>query len=250
MSGATARTVRDANRRVFEAKDFDGYDGNPSIFEPSRQAAIRRALGEGRGGTIVDIGCGTGNVLRLARDRFNRRLGVDLSGSLLAELSRREPGLGLARGEAGRLPLADASVDFVSAYGVLHHLVDARGLFAEAHRVLKPGGTFYADHDPNYYFGRFYHIYYKIRFAGRHGFGTSDGDLSEFHHTRSGGLNPDALAAQLRASGFARAEARLWTTTNPALPPFYRAVRGLMRAAAKVWPAKTFHTHFSLRALK
>lgn len=248
-----ARAVRDANLRVYEAKTFDGYETNPSIFEPQRQAAIRAVLesAAARGnGRLVDIGCGTGNILRLAKDLYANACGVDLSGSLLEELDRRTPGLRLARGEAGRLPFAGDTVDAVTAYGVLHHLIDHREAFAEAHRILRPGGTFYADHDPNYYFGRFYHVYYRIRWAGKHGFGDAHTDLSEFHHTQSGGLNPDDLAAQLRDLGFREIDVSYRITTNPSLPPLFRAVRAMMRTAIRVLPLKSFHTHFSIVAIK
>lgn len=253
MGDPLARAVRDANRRVFEEKNFDAYDKNPSIFEPSRQAEIRRVLEEAaaRGrGRIVDIGCGTGNLLRLGRDLFDSCCGVDLSGSLLAELNRRMTGLGLARGEASRLPFPTGSADLVTAYGVLHHLVEPDGLFAEAHRILKPGGLFYADHDPNLHFGRFYHVYYTLRYAGRHGFGDAETDLSEFHHTRTGGLHPERLADGLRAAGFGRVEISYRITTNPSLPRLFRAVRAVMRAAARIVPLRSLHTHFSLRAFK
>lgn len=253
MGDPLAKAVRDANRHVFENRNFDAYDKNPSIFEPSRQAEIRRVLegASARGrGRLVDIGCGTGNLLRLGRDLFDSCCGVDLSGSLLAELNRRMPGLGLARGEADRLPFPAASADVVTAYGVLHHLVDPAGLFAEAHRILRPGGLFYADHDPNLHFGRFYHIYYRLRYLGRHGFGDAQTDLSEFHHTQTGGLHPERLAGDLRAAGFSRVEISYRITTNPSLPFAFRLVRAMMRAAARIVPLKSLHTHFSLQAFK
>ena len=244
------KVVRDANRRVFEAKDFDEYHANPSIFEHGRQKEIEAVLAEGGpGGRMLDIGCGTGNVLKLARPHFSSCAGVDLSHKLLAELHRRE-GLPLAAGEAFHLPFGDETFDLVTLYALVHHIIDAGPVFRGAWQVLKPGGRIYIDHDPNYYFGRFYHVYYRVRWSGRPGFGTWDAELSEWHHTRSGGLNPDRVAEQLERAGFRDIRVRFRITTNPRLPPAFRMVRSVMRAIVRVYPFKSLHTHFQVTARK
>jgi ubiquinone/menaquinone biosynthesis C-methylase UbiE len=44
--------------------------------------------------------------------------------------------------DALRLPLAGGSIGGVLAKGMLHHMLDLRGILREVHRVLAPGGTF------------------------------------------------------------------------------------------------------------
>jgi ubiquinone/menaquinone biosynthesis C-methylase UbiE len=244
------RAVRDANRRVFDAKDFDEYHANPSIFERTRQREIEAILGaEGQGGSVLDIGCGTGNVLRLARGHFRQCVGVDLSLKLLWELRRRE-GHPLAASEALFLPFRDGHFDLVSMYALVHHIIDPGPVFRGVHRVLRPGGRLYIDHDPNYFFGRFHHIYYRIRYSQRPGFGTWDAELSEWHHTRTGGVNPNEVRAKLEQAGFRDIQVNFRITTNPDLPLAFRAVRALMRAAVKLYPFKSLHTHFWVLARK
>lgn len=242
------RTVRDANQRVFEAKDFDEYDANPSIFERSRQREIETVLDGAPGRErMLDVGCGTGNVLRLARRRFGLCVGVDLSSRLLAELRRRE-GFGLAVSEAAFLPFRPESFDLVSMYALVHHMIDPEPAFRAAFRVLRPGGILYLDHDPNYFFGRFHHVYYRVRHADRPGFGTWDAEVSEWHHTRTGGLDPGDIKAKLGRAGFREIDVRFRITTNPDLPLAFRAVRAVMRAVARVYPFKSLHTHFRVLA--
>lgn len=102
-------------------------------------------VGDLRGRTVLDLGCGAGeNSLLLAR-RGARVIGVDLSDSLV-QLARRRleyNGLsGAARfvvGSAHDLPLASESVDVVVGIAVLHHL-DVRLASREVFRVLRAGG--------------------------------------------------------------------------------------------------------------
>lgn len=250
MTPSHERAVRDANRRVFDAKDFDEYAANPSIFERSRQAEIEAVLaGQERRERLLDVGCGTGNVLRLARRHYAHVVGVDLSRKLLAELRRRD-GFGLAAGEALHLPFKDEQFDLVSMYALIHHVVDPGPVLRAAYRVLRPGGRLYLDHDPNYFFGRFHHLYYRVRHSGRPGFGTWDAELSEWHHTRTGGLNPFEVRAQLERAGFREVNVRFRITTNPELPLGFRVVRSIMKAIVKIYPFKSLHTHFWILARK
>ena len=244
------RAVREANRRVFEAKAFDHYEANPSIFESSRQREIGEILASApRRGRLLDVGCGTGNVLRLARGLFGMCVGADLSLNLLRELRRRE-GFPVVLSEAAFLPFRADSCDMVSMYALVHHLVDPRPSFREAFRVLRDWGMLYLDHDPNWFFGRFYHVYYRVRHADRPGFGSREAEISEWHHTRTGGLDPRRIREWLRQAGFREVAIRYRITTNPSLPPLFRVVRALLRAAARVFPFRSLHTHFLVLARK
>ncbi len=246
----TEKAVRDANRRVFDAKDFDEYDANPSIFERSRQAQVEAVLARPpRRERLLDVGCGTGNILRLARRHYGQCVGADLSPRLLGELRRRE-GLGLAAAEALRLPFRGSQFDMVTMYALIHHILDPRPVFDEAWRVLRPGGLLYIDHDPNWFFGRFHHIYYRVRHAGRPGFGSWDAELSEWHHTRTGGLDPFEIKARLETAGFREVSMGFRITTHPGLPLGFRLIRAVMRAVVRIYPFKSLHTHFWIQARK
>jgi len=98
---------------------------------------------------LVDIGCGTGRFLGSVAEAFPRMglVGVDLSDAYIGEARRhlaRRPRASLAVGKAEALPLAEDSVDCVSAVFLFHELPPKvrRAVAAEVARVLKPGGRF------------------------------------------------------------------------------------------------------------
>ncbi len=100
--------------------------------------------------TVLDLGCGTGTLLRAltARQPDARYTGLDPDLRALATASRRlraEAGrVTLIQGYAQHLPMADHSFDVVLSTLIFHHLADGvkRQAIREVHRVLRPGGRF------------------------------------------------------------------------------------------------------------
>lgn len=87
----------------------------------------------------LDVGCGRGELLRLAGSNFSMAMGCDPSASMLSSRSTvrtyKQP-------SPVELPFDDGSVDFVTAVCVYHHVHgEARALLTnEIRRVLTPGG--------------------------------------------------------------------------------------------------------------
>ncbi len=88
----------------------------------------------------ADVGCGTGHLGRALAALGARVVGIDRDLAMAAYARRRGPG-GVAAGAASSLPLADGSCDGVVAISLLGCLPEPAGFFAEAARVLAPGGT-------------------------------------------------------------------------------------------------------------
>jgi ArsR family transcriptional regulator len=95
---------------------------------------------------IVDMGCGTGDLLASLREKAKQVIGVDKSPKMLAEAKQRFAGDGknvdLRIGELEHLPLGDGEADLAVINMVLHHVLDPMKTFQEAYRVLKKGNTF------------------------------------------------------------------------------------------------------------
>lgn len=96
--------------------------------------------------TIVDMGCGIGDLLGALREKSGRVIGVDKSLKMLAEAKRRFANDGknvdLRIGELEHLPLGDGEADLAVINMVLHHVLDPIKIFREAYRVLKKGNIF------------------------------------------------------------------------------------------------------------
>ncbi|MCO1655032.1 class I SAM-dependent methyltransferase [Pseudonocardia humida] len=126
------------------------YDVVHRVFRVGRLHAemVRRAELE-PGQRVLDIGCGTGNLLlALGARRPDLDLaGIDPDPKALARATRKARRAGVAvrfdRGFADTLPYPDGSVDRVFSSLMLHHLdppvKDAT--LAEVRRVLRPGGA-------------------------------------------------------------------------------------------------------------
>ena len=96
------------------------------------------------GGTLVDLGCGGGQLLAHAARLGWRAVGVDIAPGMVEEATRETEGLGVRLIEAAydESGLESGSADAVTALGLIEYLPEDGGLLAEAVRVLRPGGRF------------------------------------------------------------------------------------------------------------
>lgn len=98
-----------------------------------------------KGRPVLEIGFGTGWLLNELVRAGAQVHGIDLSRSHEALCRHRFRGhdVKLQIGSAENIPYPDNTFDLVAAWGVLHHAADDARCYAEAHRVLKPGGRMF-----------------------------------------------------------------------------------------------------------
>jgi ubiquinone/menaquinone biosynthesis C-methylase UbiE len=102
-------------------------------------------LGDVRGKTVLDYGCGSGDNTVLVASHGGKVIGVDISPELIELAEKRLAQHNLAEsaefrvGSAHELPLEDESIDVVFGMAILHHL-DLQLASKEVFRVLKKGG--------------------------------------------------------------------------------------------------------------
>ncbi len=134
--------VRKFNRR---SATYENSFEQWLIFDRVQRAVLGLVEGEANPESILDVGCGTGRLLRKARERWpNARLiGVDPAEGMIEKARLLTPNATFYVSMAESLPLADASVNLVFSTSSFHHWRDNVQGVREVRRVLRPGGRFF-----------------------------------------------------------------------------------------------------------
>lgn len=107
--------------------------------------------GRVRGGRVLEVGCGrgVGTELILARSGAEHVDAFDLDPEMVAlarrRLRRHGDRVRVSVGDVEHIDAEDGAYDAVFDFGIIHHVPDWRNALSEIHRVLKPGGRFYAE---------------------------------------------------------------------------------------------------------
>lgn len=135
------------------------------------------------GDHLLEIGAGPGAATAELRKRVPRVTSLEYDHTFAARLAQNYAnGARVVQGDAAALPFADRTFSSAVAILVLHHLRSSDlqdRAFAEVHRVLQPGGRFFAFEVPDGWFNRVIHT--KSTFVP---------------------VQPGALAARLTNAGF------------------------------------------------
>ena len=170
--------VRKANV-VYHDNAADTYDEDEAEavhqneFNQGRIEDIVRDLSRRDGNSFfLDIGCGTGNVLKFGKKYFAKAVGTDVSVNMLKLASNRA--LEVIQADALFAPFKSETFDVISAFSVLHHIYDYSIVFSQFKRILKKNGTLYTDWDPqkrrnvNIYREKLYgQLYFFLSFSNR-----------------------------------------------------------------------------------
>lgn len=181
-----------ARQRVYAAFDDNEY-----------KDVIDRTLGSDlTGKAVVDIGSASGVSAALMAARGARVVGVDISPELIRQANELwkeyAERIEFRVGDAEKLDLESESFDACFFGGVLHHFPERERVYAEALRLLKPGGRFIAI-EPNRQ-----DIFERIEWA------VADlrGKLAPQEYP----IDPVGMRRELREAGFH--DTKFWTTRS------------------------------------
>ena len=113
--------------------------GEPAWTDVFTAVLDQAAVGQGT--RYLDIGCGAGGALVMARARGAVVTGFDAAENLASIARERLPGAEILAGDMEKLPFADQRFDAVTGINVFQFASDTSRAFAEAARVIRAGGT-------------------------------------------------------------------------------------------------------------
>ena len=112
-----------------------------------------------RGREVLELGCGTGAILKEVAPIAKRAIGIDISAGMLEQAKER--GLECVQGSVTDLPFEDESFDLAYSFKVLAHIEDIKTAMRECRRVLRPGGEAFLE-----FYNRFSVRYLAKRLGG------------------------------------------------------------------------------------
>jgi 2-polyprenyl-3-methyl-5-hydroxy-6-metoxy-1,4-benzoquinol methylase len=154
------------------------------LVRSARDARMRAAALEPYlvdGAKVLDFGCGTGEFLKLAKDKGCTVTGIE-PGEDYAKFARETHGLNVINSPWQQVTLPAGGMDVISCNQVLEHLRDPMAAIAAINRWLKMGGVFYAsvpDMRP-----------------------SKKPSFERFHFAHVYGFIPETFEAALRLNGF------------------------------------------------
>jgi ubiquinone/menaquinone biosynthesis C-methylase UbiE len=146
--------IIDANIEV-HTKMADSYNDEPHFRQENQdkvKLVLKKLQSQVNAKKLVDVGCGTGFILNLAKGFFDELHGVDITQAMLDKVDTSSGNITLHNSKAESLPFENSSFDMATSYAFLHHLEDYTLVLKEVHRILKEGAIYYIDLDPNKHF--------------------------------------------------------------------------------------------------
>lgn len=111
----------------------------PAAWGRELYERVLDALGTVAGGSLLDVGCGTGQLCRSAADRFIPVSGVDADAAALASAAQLVPEASFSLASLPDLPQPDGAMAAVTCVQVLMQLANPLAALRELARVAAPG---------------------------------------------------------------------------------------------------------------
>ncbi len=118
------------------------------------------------GNKILDLSCGTGNIIEFLKNKNYDVFGLDISFNMLELVKRKNIINNLVNGTFLNLPFKDDSFDVVlstfDSLNIVENLNELKNVFSEVYRVLKNGGLWTFDLNTIFVFTDYWNNYFKM----------------------------------------------------------------------------------------
>jgi len=235
------QSVLNANREYHDlhAKDYN------EVTLKGNFTRVEQMFSQFKGKRFLDMGCGTGEQLKVALKYFEMVYGVDCSPGMLEIAKTITPHV--KQEDIANTSFQSGYFDFINCFSVLHHLYEQEPVIQEAYRLLKEGGLFYSDNDPN---RKFYEKFGWWLFIRRKLFKKKIAkelreleQIAEYH--QKDGLDPDEIIKKFTKAGFKRV---LVQYHYPEKPDLFTKILTFLNS--RFFKSRNFCYYFSVFAKK
>jgi ubiquinone/menaquinone biosynthesis C-methylase UbiE len=141
------KSANDTDKFNRWSHSYERHIGQFFLFDPVHREVlnqIARMKGEQGPASLLDVGCGTGRLLRKVQARWpdTQLIGVDLAKGMIEVARRLAPGVEFRVGGAETLTFPDAAIDVALSTISFHHWNDPASGISNISRMLRPGGIF------------------------------------------------------------------------------------------------------------
>ncbi len=145
LDDVRAERSKDADAFFDMVASDDGQLGDEYLPRDDMDDKIRAILGNSTFAFMVDLGTGTGRMLKLLADKIERGAGVDNNSEMLKVARHRLSETGAAHltvrhGELSATPFGAETADLVTIHQVLHYLDEPADALRESSRLLQSKG--------------------------------------------------------------------------------------------------------------
>lgn len=146
LDDVRSERAKDSDAFFDRVASDDGQLGDEYLPRADKDEKIRAIIGERSYDFMVDLGTGTGRILKLLADKISRGAGVDYNSEMLKVARHRlsEDGhshLTVRHGDLRATPFGAQTADLVTIHQVLHYLDDPSEALREASRLLQATGN-------------------------------------------------------------------------------------------------------------
>jgi len=203
------KTVLRANREYYNvvAADYrknESYAYSKEIIKDVTELLFFCVDSAPSNKSFLDFGCGSGFLTEIVFKRhiFRNVTGIDISPEQVRLFNKKftNDNFKAIVSDIADTGLKSNSFDAAGCYSVLHHIYDYKATINEITRVLKPGGIFYCDFEPNRKFQQLMYIPIKIRrkIIDKPPAGLDKLErIAEYHNTYNPGIDKDHLVTWL-----------------------------------------------------
>ncbi|MBN2086794.1 class I SAM-dependent methyltransferase [Candidatus Peregrinibacteria bacterium] len=123
------------------------FNWNPDLYDNKHDFVFKfgeeivKLLSPQKGETIIDIGCGTGDLTKMISDQCGKVIGIDNSNEMIQTAQKKYPEISFIHADAKDYQLDD-KFDAVFSNAVLHWITQADIMIRNANRHLKIGGRY------------------------------------------------------------------------------------------------------------